>query len=168
MTNHDGTTIDSILQAQRTIIRTLQDASTSWLELNVSMAQLKTLIVLEDEGPLPVGQVGDRMGVTLPTASYQVERLVQKGLVERVQDERDRRRALVHLTSEARELLRSLRQGRAELMRSWIEQMSREDVSSLYQGLLALATVASEHRQGEPAGDHQTLSTAEVTGQSGQ
>ena len=134
--------IESILQAQRTVIRTLHETSTSWLELNVSMAQLKTLIVLNDEGPLPVGQVGCRMGVTLPTASYQVERLVRKGLVERVQDVDDRRRTLVHLTDKSRELVRSLRQGRADLMRSWINQLSPGDVAALEQGLRALASVA--------------------------
>ena len=141
MTEHD-TTIEAILQAQRTVIRTLHETSTSWLELNVSMAQLKTLIVLNDEGPLPVGQVGCRMGVTLPTASYQVERLVRKGLVERVQDVDDRRRTLVHLTDKSRELVRSLRQGRADLMRSWINQLTPEDVAVLERGLNALASAA--------------------------
>jgi DNA-binding MarR family transcriptional regulator len=149
MSEHDEATIEAILQAQRTIIRTLHETSTSWLELNVSMAQLKTLIVLSDEGPLPVGQVGCRMGVTLPTASYQVERLARKGLVERVEDTQDRRRTLVHLTSKATELLRSLRQGRADLMRSWIKQMPAEDIAALEQGMSAIAEIAGRHRQAE-------------------
>lgn len=162
MSTHDDDTIDAILQSQRAVIRTLHDASTSWLELNVSMAQLKTLIVLSDEGPLPVGQVGCRMGVTLPTASYQVERLVRKGLVDRVQDSQDRRRTLVHLTEEATDLLRSLRQGRAELMRSWIEQMDPADVDALEQGLAAIARVAARHRQNEH--DEAMLTSAGTTG----
>ena len=149
------TSIESIIDAQRAVIRTLHETSTSWLELNVSMAQLKTLIVLSDEGPMPVGQVGCRMGVTLPTASYQVERLVRKGLVERVQDNRDRRRTLVHLTDEARDLVRSLRQGRADIMRAWLKQMSPEDIAALERGLTALARTAqpnpesSQHRTGD-------------------
>lgn len=147
MPEHDDAQIEAILQAQRAIIRTLHETSTSWLELNVSMAQLKTLIVLSDEGPLPVGQVGCRMGVTLPTASYQVDRLVRKGLVERVEDTRDRRRTLVHLTENATELLRSLRQGRADLMRSWIKQMSADDIAALEQGLGAIASIAISHRE---------------------
>ncbi len=150
MSDLDDAQIEAILQAQRTIIRTLHETSTSWLELNVSMAQLKTLIVLSDEGPLPVGQVGCRMGVTLPTASYQVERLARKGLVERVEDSRDRRRTLVHLTEKSTELLRSLRQGRADLMRSWIKQMPADDIAALEQGMAAIADIASRHRQPEP------------------
>jgi DNA-binding MarR family transcriptional regulator len=149
MAQHDEQRIDSILLSQRAIIRTLHATSPSWLELNVSMAQLKTLIVLNDEGPLPVGQVGCRMGVTLPTASYQVERLVRKGLVERVQDDQDRRRTLVHLTDKATELVRSLRQGRADLMRSWINQMSAEDLAALEHGLTALAAIATQESRRE-------------------
>jgi DNA-binding MarR family transcriptional regulator len=164
---HHEETIERILRAQRTVIRTLHETSTSWLELNVSMAQLKTLIVLGDEGPLPVGQVGCRMGVTLPTASYQVERLVQKGLVERVQDERDRRRTLVHLTPEANELLRSLRQGRADLMRSWIERMDPGDVAALEQGVSALACVAAAPDRSERDHPEANLSAAGTTESTG-
>jgi DNA-binding MarR family transcriptional regulator len=156
MPKHDDGKVESILQAQRAVIRALHETSPSWLELNLSMAQLKALMFLSDEGPLPVGQVGYRLGVTLPTASYQVERLVRAGLVDRVQDERDRRRTLVHLTNKATELIRSLRQGRAELMRSWMAQMSAEDMAALERGLTALARVATDaaRREGgrrEPA-----------------
>jgi MarR family transcriptional regulator, organic hydroperoxide resistance regulator len=144
MTNHDDARTESILLAQRAVIRALHETSPSWLELNLSMAQLKALFFLSDQGPQPVGQIGCRLGVTLPTASYQVERLVRAGLVDRVQDERDRRRTLVHLTDKATDLLRSLRQGRADLMRSWIDHMSPDDVEALERGLGALAAIATE------------------------
>jgi DNA-binding MarR family transcriptional regulator len=144
MTNHDDPRTESILLAQRSVIRALHASSPSWLELNLSMAQLKALFFLSDQGPQPIGQIGCLLGVTLPTASYQVERLVRAGLVERVQDERDRRRTLVHLTEKSTELVRSLRQGRADRMRSWIGHMSPEDIAALERGLNALAEIAIE------------------------
>jgi MarR family transcriptional regulator, organic hydroperoxide resistance regulator len=147
MSNDDNETIEAIVAGQRALIRALHAASPSWLELNVTMAQLKTLIVLYDEGPIPVGQVGCRMGVTLPTASYQVERLVRAGLVERVEDTRDRRRTLVHLTPKAEELVRSLRQGRAGQLRAWLCEMSSEDLHALDRGLSALTAIASAQRE---------------------
>ena len=136
--------IESIVEAQRKLGRALHAASPSWADLNLTMAQLKTLFLLSNEGPLHVGQVGCRMGVTLPTASYQVDRLVRAELVERVEDARDRRRTLVHLTPKAEELVRSLRQGRAELLRSWLETMSPDDIEALDRGLSALAAIAAE------------------------
>lgn len=145
--------IESIVEAQRVLGRALHAASPSWLELNLTMAQLKTLFVLSDEGPLPVGQVGCRMGVTLPTASYQVDRLVRAGLVERVEDSRDRRRTLVHLKPEAYELVRSLRQGRAGQLHTWLSMMNEEDLLALEQSMSALARIAQEHPPEQSPGD---------------
>jgi DNA-binding MarR family transcriptional regulator len=145
--------VNAIVEAQRTVVRALHAASPSWLELNLTMAQLKTLIVLSDEGPLHVGQVGCRLGVTLPTASYQVERLVRAALVERVEDSRDRRRTLVHPTPKAEELLRSLRQGRAGQLRAWLRELNPDDIEALEKGLSALAAIAHAdvHERGQSA-----------------
>lgn len=145
--------IESIVEAQRALTRALHAASPSWLELNLTMAQLKTLLVLDDHGPLHIGQVGCRMGVTLPTASYQVDRLVRAGLVERVEDSRDRRRTLVHLTPKAEELVRSLRQGRAGQLRAWLSELPAEDIRALDQSMAALATIAQSHPAGASADD---------------
>jgi DNA-binding MarR family transcriptional regulator len=133
--------IETIVRAQRSVVRALHQSSPSWLELNVTMAQLKTLVVLTDDGPMNIGEIGDRMGVTLPTASYQVERLVRAGLVERSEDARDRRRTLVHPTSKAEDLIRSLRQGRGEQLRAWLREMRPDDLDALEQGLAALKAI---------------------------
>lgn len=147
--------IESIVEAQRVLGRALHAASPSWLELNLTMAQLKTLFVLSDEGPLHIGQVGCRMGVTLPTASYQVDRLVRAGLVERVEDSQDRRRTLVHLTPKATELVRSLRQGRAGQLHTWLSMMPADDLLALDRAMSKLAKIAASHPAGgqidEPA-----------------
>jgi DNA-binding MarR family transcriptional regulator len=142
MQNHDQ--IETIISAQRALMRALQEASPSWLDLNVTMAQLKTLIVLNDRGPLHIGQVGGYLGVTLPTASYQVERLVRAGLVERTEDARDRRRTLVTLTPKAQDLIRSLRQGRGEQLRTWLRELSADDLEALEHGLTALSSVLEQ------------------------
>jgi MarR family transcriptional regulator, organic hydroperoxide resistance regulator len=138
--------IHAIVEAQRALIRALHATSPSWLEMNLTMAQLKSLIVLNDEGPMSIGEVGCKLGVTLPTASYQVDRLVRAKLVERGEDPCDRRRTLVHLTSKAETLLHSLRQGRAGLLRAWLDQLSSDDLDALDRGMRALVAVAqNEH-----------------------
>lgn len=163
--NHDK--IEAIVESQRIVVRALHAASTSWLELNLTMAQLKTLMVLIDEGPIPIGQVGCRMGVTLPTASYQVDRLVRAGLVERVEDTRDRRRTLVHLTPKAEDLVRSLRQGRAGQLRAWLSEMSAGDLDALAHGFTALARIAREQsdepgKRGESPGEEAIASSGQI------
>jgi MarR family transcriptional regulator, organic hydroperoxide resistance regulator len=138
--------IESVVVAQRAVVRALHAAGPSWLELNLTMAQLKTLVLLADDGPMHIGQVAEGLGVTLPTASYQVDRLVRAGLVSRVEDERDRRRMLVQLSDKADDLLRSLRHGRAGQLRAWLEAMSPGDLAALARGMAALERIARGER----------------------
>ena len=69
-----------------------------WMETDLSIAQLRTLLVLAEEGPLVIGQVAQRMGIGLSTGGHLVDRLVQAGLAERTEDPEDRRRTLAGLT----------------------------------------------------------------------
>src|SRR5437899_11701568 len=75
-----------------------------WMETDLSIAQLRTLLVLAEEGPLVIGQVAQRMGIGLSTGGHLVDRLVQAGLAERKEDSGDRRRTLARLTPKGEEL----------------------------------------------------------------
>src|SRR5947209_5950202 len=60
--------------------------------LDLNLSQSKLLHRLEAAGrELSLGEVADSVGVSLPTASRLVDDLVRRGLVERREDETDRR-----------------------------------------------------------------------------
>src|SRR5579871_582718 len=84
-------------------------AAPKWANLDVSMAQIKTLITLSDVRTATIGEIAAKLGIGLPTASHLVEKLVQLGLVERAEDPEDRRRAIARLTAKGDELVRQLR-----------------------------------------------------------
>lgn len=148
---------DAILEAYRTIVQALHRATMAdWLDLDCSMAQLKTLFVIAQEAPAPIGRVAEVLQIGLPTASHLVERLVQDGMVARTNDPLDRRRTLASLTAQGAQLCARLRQGRAARLRSWLNQLEAEELALLARGLGALARVAdldvgalSETPQGE-------------------
>ncbi len=50
------------------------------------MAQLKTLALVAEEPGGAIGSVATVLGITLPTASHLVDKLVRAGLVERHDD----------------------------------------------------------------------------------
>ena len=62
------------------------------------------LIVLSLEGPMSVSELADRVGLTVATTSLLVGELNKAGLVDRREDERDRRRTIVSLTEEIRKI----------------------------------------------------------------
>jgi DNA-binding MarR family transcriptional regulator len=73
--------------------------------LAMTSTQRAALVELGDGGPLRLSDLATRMGVSAPTASRTVDALHELGLVERVQDARDRRALNVELTPEGRALL---------------------------------------------------------------
>lgn len=136
--------VEKVLQTQKTLFLAVQAAGLSpWLELDLTMSQLKGLFLLATDGPMMVSQLGSALGIGKPAASILVDRLVQLGLVERTEDIADRRRTLVQLSPRGEELVRQLHQGRYERWSAWLNQLSDDDLNALIQGLSALAKVAT-------------------------
>ena len=73
--------------------------------LGLGMSDFAILEILLHKGPMPVNAIGDRIQLTSGSISVAVERLAQKGLVERKEDADDRRTRMVHLTSAGRKLI---------------------------------------------------------------
>jgi DNA-binding MarR family transcriptional regulator len=116
--------------------------ATEWWSLELTMAQVKVLFTLAFEGQATIGTIAETLGVGPPTASHLVDRLVQAGLAERVEQSTDRRYTLASLTSQGETMVRRLRQGRIDRLHSWLAQLDERDVAALRQGLESLIRVA--------------------------
>jgi DNA-binding MarR family transcriptional regulator len=64
-----------------------------------SPAQLHVMGVLHEVGPITLSHLATRLGISPPSASAMVDRMVDGGLVERVRGEEDRRVVSVWLTA---------------------------------------------------------------------
>lgn len=113
-----------------------------WVHLDLSIGQLKSLMVLTSHPRISIGTMAEMLEVSKPTASILIDRLVQLGLVQRTEDADDRRRTVVEVTEPGGALVARLRQGGGERLAHWIEQMQREDLEALQRGLEALAGIA--------------------------
>jgi DNA-binding MarR family transcriptional regulator len=127
-----------VVAQYRTLGRTLKAASgTVWMEIDLTIAQLRTLLILAEEGPLVIGQIAQRLGVGLSTGGHLVDRLVQAGLAERTEDAEDRRRTLAQLTPKGEDLYARLLNHPLQLQRL-IQKLDEDDLAALLQGLQAL------------------------------
>jgi MarR family transcriptional regulator, organic hydroperoxide resistance regulator len=134
------------LAQYRAIIRRFKASVGSvWMELDLTLPQLRTLLILAEEGPLVIGQVAQRMGVGLSTGGHLVDRLVQAGLAERTEDAVDRRRTLARLTPKGEDLYAQLL-SRAQQMQVLIQKLNMDDLTALLQGLRAINRVVDEER----------------------
>lgn len=69
-----------------------------------SVPQLKIAMLLYRRGPAKVGDIAGWLGVSPPTASEQVDRMVEAGMAERRINPEDRREVLVELTPKSTEI----------------------------------------------------------------
>src|SRR5436305_14314705 len=112
-------------------------SGTAWMEIDLTIAQLRTLLVLAEEGPLVIGQIAQRMGIGLSTGGHLVDRLVQAGLAERTEDAEDRRRTLARLTPKGEDLYARLLNPSLQ-MQTLIQKLESKDLAAFLQGLKAL------------------------------
>src|SRR5262245_19650787 len=56
---------------------------TGWSTVDLTMSQLKVVVLLYSQGPAHMSRLATALGVSLPTATGIVDRLVERGLVMR-------------------------------------------------------------------------------------
>jgi DNA-binding MarR family transcriptional regulator len=100
--------------------------------VNVERAGVMALAILADRGPLRLSELAAALQVDISTASRQVRKLEDAGLVDRTPDELDRRASLLGLTEPGRAAQRRLRA-------HWHRRMARalDDLSPSEQAALA-------------------------------
>ncbi len=136
--------MNAVMRAQRIVFHALRDGGAAeLLKSDLTMVQVKALIVLGRGGAMPVGGLAEQLKVGLPAASLLVDKLVQIGMAERQEDPHDRRRTLVRLSAEGEQQLSRLREGGPEQIRGWLSELGEEDLAALTRGMEALAHVAA-------------------------
>jgi DNA-binding MarR family transcriptional regulator len=145
------------VEAQREVVRELLGATLGdLLEVDLTMAQMKALAVVQQQRNCSVGMLSEQLGVKPPAASLLVDKLVRAGLACRVRDRSDGRRVIVRATAKGGNLISRIRHGGHSLLESWVGQLADEDLVALGRGTRALAAVA----QGSPIQSNADLAGA--------
>lgn len=150
--DHTERLLEEAIDHYRRMMRTIVGTNTpDWVQLEMPIGQIKALFTIAHSEKLTIGQLAEMLNLGQSATSILVERLVQQGLVERVEDPADRRRTFVELTGGGRQLAVRLREGRRDRLHDWLVQLAEEDLSALVQGLGALARVMEADAGGRTA-----------------
>ncbi len=127
---------ETVADQLRRINRELRASSQEdWTSLSLTRAQLKILVLLRQEGATTVGHLASHLGVTLPSVTATVDRLVQQGLVSREDDPTDRRRVINRLTPTGTVLIDRLQEGRRTRLVRALQQLPPADLATVGQAL---------------------------------
>jgi DNA-binding MarR family transcriptional regulator len=145
--------VDAVVQACRALVgitaRALAAASDE-----VTLPQLRTLVVVAHQGPQTVSVLAERLDVHASTMTRMCSRLVARGLVTRTPSATDRREVVVELTPEGRRLADEVVRRRREEIDAVIRRMPVDDRDRIVAALELFARAASGASGAQPvAGD---------------
>lgn len=128
---------ETVPLVMRVLRRTMREAAAGIL----SVPQVRTLIYLKHHEGASLAALAEHLGVSSPTASALVERLVRRELVCRALDPRERRRVVLGLTpAGARLVERVVRTTRAHV-RERLASLTPPRLAELCQGMRILQEV---------------------------
>jgi MarR family transcriptional regulator, organic hydroperoxide resistance regulator len=140
--------IKEIMELQRRMSQVIIPyAIESWRELDVPLAQLKSLLIITFKGETNFSTLAQDLGVTPGDITRIIERLVEQGLVSRHPSPEDRRIIWLHATDKGRELLTNLMESQTRHMIHILEYVSLEDLKSLLSGLSGFIQAMVEHQK---------------------
>jgi DNA-binding MarR family transcriptional regulator len=97
------------------------------------------LLTLAFEDALSVSELAERIGLSLPTTSQLVGELSRAGLVDRAEDEHDRRRTIVRLSGDYRDVFQSLLRTQLAPIQRTLERLSPRTRAHFVEGMRVLS-----------------------------
>ena len=122
-----------------------------WESLDMTVPQIRTLVLLERAGPVRMGNIASYLGRALSATTTVVDRLVEKGLVDRAWDPSDRRVVICRLTDEGKQDLEQFWRVRRERLQLLVDFLDVEQLETLVRGLEVACSADKEiHGSREP------------------
>lgn len=90
----------------------------------LGVTEFAVLEVLHHRGPLPLGEIGERILLTSGSTTYVADKLEERGLISRRACEDDRRVVYAELTTSGREVIERIFPAHAEAIRRAVNGLS--------------------------------------------
>ena len=120
-----------------------------WLGLDLTMPQLKVVLLLFTNGPERMSAMASALGVSLATATGVVDRLVEKDMVTREGDPNDRRVVLIRLSDKGEKLIAGLWQLARDNAEVLLRALDQRQLQLLNEALRALLEAGEAVREGD-------------------
>jgi len=110
----------------------------------LSVAQLNAITIVSKQGPLSMGTLAEQLGITAPSASAMVDRLVEKGILLREHSSEDRRKVEVRISPEAVKQIAAVEESLFKLFHGLVEKLGPETTRKWCDVLASIQKVILE------------------------
>jgi DNA-binding MarR family transcriptional regulator len=136
-------TVQALMRASRAFVG-LTVRALSQVDTDVTLPQLRALVVLADRGILRGADIAEELQVNPSTATRMTDRLVAKGLVRRVRSTDDRRVVRLRLTRAGREIVERVMEKRRAALERIVAETAEVWQPAVIAALTAFAEAAGE------------------------
>lgn len=132
--------------------RSMHDMKRFMDEAGLSPSQVTTLLRLSHGGECGVSDIGDHVGITNAAASQMLERLLQQGFIERIEDSQDRRAKRIFLTQKGRALVDKGIEARHAWLERAVNTLTQEQQDVVASALKMLTEAARKIEEDDRSG----------------
>jgi DNA-binding MarR family transcriptional regulator len=104
----------------------------------LTVIEIKTIVVIGSGEAMSMSQIAKKLGVTSGTPTVTIDRLIEKGFVERIRDVEDRRQVFVTLSDKGDEVYHDINDLKHKVAENIFGLLSREERALFLSILLKL------------------------------
>jgi len=146
--------IQEIIRLHRKVNRILRDYDVDvWMDLSLTIPQLKCLFFISNQGKTNFRKLAERMKVSPSNITGIIDRLVEQGLVSRLENPEDRRILNLQTTTKGEALIAELRERRSIYLTQILAPLNAKELDNIVRGLDLLAH-ASEKYSAKSSDEH--------------
>jgi DNA-binding MarR family transcriptional regulator len=122
------------------------------VRLGISMTQLHVMHLLDRHGELPMSRLAEMLDVSLSAATGLIDRIEERGFVERIRVPSDRRVVLVRVTASGRQMLEEVEVFRAVLIGRVLDKLDATQLARVASAMadlrVAVASTLNDRESG--------------------
>lgn len=115
-----------------------------WDNMGIAQPQLRMLFQVRAHPNIDLRSLAGQLSISPSAASQQVDKLVERGLIERTPDPADRRRLQLNLTDLGRAATRALSRAAHRYVQELLQELPDDDLQDLHRILEKILTIAEQ------------------------
>lgn len=139
--------VEALVRASRALVG-VAARSLARLPADLTLPQVRALVVLSTRGPTTAGALAEALGVHPSSLTRLVDRLERRRLVRRQPGAADRRAVVVAVTPQGSDLVRRMTAARARELAAILDRLAPSDRAVVIDALSRFADAAGEAGQG--------------------
>ena len=106
---------------------------------NLTIAEASAIYAIGPDEPKTMKQIAETLGVAVSTPTRTIDRLLEKGFVNRKVGEKDRRKLLIELTPKGKKLLVDIDKENLEITKKMLNGLSDEEIETFKKILFKIS-----------------------------